>query len=161
MAQLQCNSNNFLGEWHNYNIIERERFYWIKWWIKLYHSDTNWKNSLFTTKLITNIDYFLNWGVFAWKEWLISEAFQYWKNLLCKFQDFLLSFCVFRRPLLCKGRLYKSRCMSVRLCICVSVCARHFQFRVENYTLKLHYALVASYSLVTSLSNKFISSFPI
>ena len=31
---------------------------------------------------------------------------------------------ILRRPLLCKGRLYKSRC--------VSVCARHFQFRVEN-----------------------------
>ena len=33
----------------------------------------------------------------------------------------------FRRPLLCKGRLYKSRCVSV----CVCVCACHFQFRVE------------------------------
>ena len=49
----------------------------------------------------------------------------------------------------------------VCVCVYVCVCARHFQFRVENYTLKLHYALVASYSLVTSLSNKFVSSFPI
>ena len=40
------------------------------------------------------------------------------------------------------------------MCVCVSVCARHFQFRVENYTLKFHYVLIASYSLVTSLGHR-------
>jgi len=56
---------------------------------------------------------------------------------------------------------YFVRGVSISQDVCLCVCPRHFQFRVENYTLKLHYALLASYSLVTSLSNKFVSSFPI
>ena len=57
---------------------------------------------------------------------------------------------------------YYVRGVSISQDVCLSVCARHFQFRVENYTLiKLYHALVASYSLLASLSNKFVSSIPI
>ena len=37
---------------------------------------------------------------------------------------------IFRRPLLCKGRLYKSRCLSVRLCTSLS-------FWTDKYLSKL------------------------
>ena len=39
---------------------------------------------------------------------------------------------VFRRPLLCKGRLYKSRCV----CVCLCVCPRHFHFTLLCFGAK-------------------------
>ena len=46
---------------------------------------------------------------------------------------------------------YYVRGVSINQDVCLCVCARRFKFRVENYTLKLYYALVASYSYIIGL----------